>query len=419
MLRSARDSPGRDQISPHAYRVMKSWKGAVSGVARPWPGRRAHRRVPRGGRSCPVRRVRCHPSSFPSWSRGSPGQPARQRRARRGPRPRTPPPSPGSQLGPGRIRPAPAAMPASSSRARFRGVQQSVPQADAVFRRPRTGLRPDHVRRSGPAPARAPRQRVQPSAARRPPPGSGASWPGPPQAGQQFRPPGRGRAGQPEQVNHAPAPRAKPRRRADAPARRPRSGWRAARAPAACSRAWRSPPTGLRLCGIADEPPAPGPPPSRTSATSDWASNVTSRQSCRVSRRPGGAAASPARAPGRYARAPPPARPARVRRRTAPSTAGPRRPERRERARRPAELDREPVGADTGQLGASIAVPNQPARRDQPECRPAPPAEAASGRSSRCPVAGRKRARRRSAAAACPRRSRRGRASRAASPRCR
>ena len=38
--------------------------------------------------------------------------------------------------------------------------------------------------------------------------------------------------------------------------------------------------TGFRLCGIADEPPRrspPGPPSSRTSPTSDWASSVTSR----------------------------------------------------------------------------------------------------------------------------------------------
>ena len=30
MLRSGRVSPGRDHISPQAYRVMKSWNGAVN-----------------------------------------------------------------------------------------------------------------------------------------------------------------------------------------------------------------------------------------------------------------------------------------------------------------------------------------------------------------------------------------------------
>src|SRR5215471_11925398 len=32
MLRSARDRPGLDQVSPHAYRVMKSWKSLVNAV---------------------------------------------------------------------------------------------------------------------------------------------------------------------------------------------------------------------------------------------------------------------------------------------------------------------------------------------------------------------------------------------------
>ena len=33
-LRVRRSSPGRDQISPHAYRVMRSWKSSVNGVVR-------------------------------------------------------------------------------------------------------------------------------------------------------------------------------------------------------------------------------------------------------------------------------------------------------------------------------------------------------------------------------------------------
>ena len=55
-LRVLRSRPGRDQISPQAYLVMKSWKSAVNSVVPRWSGPRARRQGPRDGLSYRDRR---------------------------------------------------------------------------------------------------------------------------------------------------------------------------------------------------------------------------------------------------------------------------------------------------------------------------------------------------------------------------